>query len=127
MSWVCSSSLVRHRQQDYYAQLARADAASDCSGFIEFMLQAIADSLEEAIATETRVETQVKTRVGPGQRTPDQILTLLRGQPELTLAEVADFIGRALSTVERAAARLPSEGRPRHVGPIGRACGRERG
>src|SRR3546814_5285272 len=80
-------------------------------------LQAIADSLEEAIATETRVETQVKTRVGPGQRTPDQILTLLRGQPELTLAGVADFIGRALSTVERAAARLQSEGRLRHVGP----------
>src|SRR3546814_17057819 len=81
------------------------------------MLQAIADSLEEAIATETRVETQVKTRVGPGQRTPDQILTLLRGQPELTLAEVADFIGRALSTVARAAARLQSEGRIRQVGP----------
>src|SRR3546814_19474202 len=117
LAWLPVETVVRHRQQDYYAQLARADAASDCSGFIEFMLQAIADSLEEAIATETRVETQVKTRVGPGQRTPDQILTLLRGQPELTLAEVADFIGRALSTVERAAARLQSEGRLRHVGP----------
>ena len=35
----------------------------------------------------------------------------------LTLADVADFIGRALSTVERAAARLQSEGRLRHVGP----------
>src|SRR3546814_3760719 len=38
----------------------------------EFMLQAIADSLEEAIATETRVETQVKTRVGQGQPHSDQ-------------------------------------------------------
>src|SRR3546814_19350441 len=78
-------------------------------------LQAIADSLEEAIATETRVETQVKTRVGPGQRTPDQILTLLRGQPERTPEEVADFIGRALSTVMRPGARLPSESRLRHA------------
>src|SRR3546814_16104054 len=67
LAWLPVETVVRHRQQDYYAQLARADAASDCSGFIEFMLQAIADSLEEAIATETRVETQVKTRVGTGQ------------------------------------------------------------
>src|SRR3546814_1754392 len=118
LAWLPVETVVRHRQQDYYAQLARADAASDCSGFIEFMLQAIADSLEEAIATETRVETQVKTRVGPGQRTPDQILTLLRGQPELTLAEVADFIGRALSTVERAAARLQSERSEEHTSEL---------
>lgn len=38
LAWLPVETVVRNRQQDYYAQLARADAASDCSGFIEFML-----------------------------------------------------------------------------------------
>ena len=81
------------------------------------MLQAIVDSLGEAIDAEARVETQVRTRVQPKARTPEQILPLLREQPELSLAEVAGAIGRAVSTVERAAARLQAEGRLHHVGP----------
>lgn len=117
LAWLPVETVVGHRQQDYYAQLARADARSDCSGFIEFMLQAIADSLQQAIAAGTRVETRVKTRVQSKPRTPEQILSLLREQPELSLAEVARAIGRAVSTVERAAARLQAEGRLHHVGP----------
>ena len=117
LAWLPVETVIRHRQRDYYAQLARADAASDCSGFIEFMLQAIADSLDEAIAAETRVEARVQMRVEKTTRTPERILVLLRGQPELTLSEVARAIGLAPSTVERAAARLQAEGRLRHVGP----------
>ena len=117
LAWLPVETVIRHRQRDYYAQLARADAASDCSGFIEFMLQAIADSLDEAIAAETRVEMQVQMRVEKTTRTPERILVLLRGQSELTLSEVARAIGLAPSTVERAAARLQAEGRLRHVGP----------
>ena len=117
LAWLPVETVIRHRQRDYYAQLARADAASDCSGFIEFMLQAIADSLDEAITAETRVEMRVQTRVEKTTRTPERILVLLRGQPELTLSEVARAIGLAPSTVERAAARLQAEGRLRHVGP----------
>ena len=117
LAWLPVETVIRHRQRDYYAQLARADAASDCSGFIEFMLQAIADSLDEAIAAETRVEARVQMRVEKTTRTPELILVLLRGQSELTLSEVARAIGLAPSTVERAAARLQAEGRLRHVGP----------
>ena len=39
------------------------------------------------------------------------------GHTRPTLADVAAAIGRALSTVERAAARLQADGRLRHVGP----------
>ncbi len=117
LAWLPVETVIRHRQRDYYAQLARADAASDCSGFIEFMLEAIADSLDEAIAAETRVEARVQMRVEKTTRTPERILVLLRGQSELTLSEVARAIGLAPSTVERAAARLQAEGRLRHVGP----------
>ena len=61
--WLPVETVVRHRQKDYYAQLAQADASSDCSGFIDFMLQAIADALREEVATRTRVETREEKRV----------------------------------------------------------------
>ena len=121
LAWLPVETVIRHRQQAYYAQLAQADASGDCSGFIEFMLQAIADSLDEAIAGEVSVETPVETPVqNPLEvphRTPAHILALLRKQPELTLAEIAQGIGRSVRTVERAAAKLQAEGKLRYVGP----------
>lgn len=117
LAWLPVETVIRHRQQDYYAQLARADASSDCSGFIEFMLQAIDDSLDEAIAAEVTVQAPVKTPVERRERTPEQVLSALRRQPELTLAEVAPIIGRSLRTVERAVAKLQAEGRLRYLGP----------
>ena len=117
LAWLPVETVIRHRQQEYYAQLAKADAASDCSGFIEFMLQAIADSSKEAIAAEARVEMRVETRVELRGVTPSRVLAVLKENPELSLAEVATLVGRAVSTVERAVARLQAEGRLRHTGP----------
>lgn len=58
-------------------------------------------------------ETPVETRL----KTPDRIIELLRSDPHMTLAEVADEIGKSLRTVERAAARLVNDGRIRYIGP----------
>jgi len=132
LAWLPVETVIRQRQQDYYAHLARADASADCSGFIEFILAAIADSLREAIVREAPVETPVQTPVENEdqkqrsrpwplppmrERTPDQIVSLLQQQPELTLAEVASAIGRSLRTVERAAAKLQADGKLRYTGP----------
>jgi Fic family protein len=117
LAWLPVETVVRQRQQAYYAALAHADASSDCSGFIEFMLQAIADSLREAIQAPVTVETSVEMTVERGQTTSALVLAALGRQPELTLAEVALQIGRSLRTVERVAAKLQSEGKLRHLGP----------
>ena len=69
-------------------------------------------SLEEKVG-ETPVETRVETRV----ETPDRIIELLQAHPHLTLVEVAARIGKSVSAVERATAKLTSEGRLRRVGP----------
>ncbi len=68
---------------------------------------------EAGTPVKTRVETPVKTRV----ETPHRILELLRASPEMTLADVAAVIGKSLSTVERASAKLVKEARLRYVGP----------
>ena len=62
-------------------------------------------------------EAEVKTRVETRVKTPEKILDVLRENPRLTLAEVADTIGKSTSAVERAAAKLVKESRLRFVGP----------
>lgn len=113
LAWLPVETVIKRRQDDYYAQLAQSDQRGDCSGFIEFMLAAIAESLREAMSAETPVKTPVKTRV----KTDQQILTLLRQQPDLTLAEVAAHLGKSTSTIERAARKLREAGCLRYVGP----------
>lgn len=67
----------------------------------------------EGTPPKTPVETPVKTPV----KTPEQILAALTANPELTLAEIALRIGKSVSAVERAAAKLVKEGLLRFVGP----------
>jgi Fic family protein len=111
-------TVIKNRQQDYYRLLSEADKQADCSLFIEFLLAAIAESLGEAInqqnaSPKARVEEPVKTRV----KTDDQILALLSTHPELSLADVAATIGRSISAVERAVAKLKAQNRLEYEGP----------
>jgi len=46
------SSRWQQQQAEYYQMLSLADQSADCSGFIEFMLNAIRVSLQQAVATE---------------------------------------------------------------------------
>jgi ATP-dependent DNA helicase RecG len=71
----------------------------------------------EYLAVATTVETPVETRVEAPVKTPEQILAALAATPEMTLAELAVSIGKSLSAVERAAAKLVKEKRLRFVGP----------
>ena len=111
-------TVIKHRQQTYYQLLTESDQKSDCSAFIEFLLQAIEDSLQEAINTQpdtekTRVQMRVQTRV----QTPELILALLREHPQMSLADVAQQIEKSVSTVERAVAKLKKQGRLAFIGP----------
>lgn len=50
-------------------------------------------------------------------KTPVEIIRLLQENPNLTLAEIAVEIGKSLSAVERASARLIKAGHLKYVGP----------
>jgi len=58
---------------------------------------------------ENSEETLDKKRVETRVKTPDVIVVLLREKPNLTLAEIATHIGKDVSTVERAIAKLKSD------------------
>jgi len=63
------------------------------------------------------VKTSVETTVEMTVKKPERVLEELEANPRLTLAEVADMIGKSVRTVERASAKLVREGRLRYVGP----------
>ena len=105
LAYLPVETVVKSRQSDYYRVLGEADLAGDCACFILFMLDAIAEALEQAINSQTRV------------KTPEQILQLLLEQPTLSLADVAARLGKSTSAVERAAGKLQEQGRLRFVGP----------
>ena len=58
-------------------------------------------------------KTPVKTPV----KTPEAILSVLIENSSLTLAEVAERIGKSVRAVERAAAKLSDQGKLQYVGP----------
>lgn len=115
-AWLPVESLVHQQQAAYYQALNDSTKASDSAPFIQFMLGCIHDAISKAGA-KTPVEVPVEVPVQKAAKTPQQILALLRQQPELTLAEVAQAIGRSLRTVERAAAKLQADGKLRYDGP----------
>lgn len=127
MAFLPVETVIKSRQELYYHQLSQADRHSDCTAFIEFLLEALRDALTEAIAdqrttdvepsTDMRVETRVEMKVETRVKTPEQILAVLAETPTLTQKEVALRIGKSASTVERAVAALVKAGRLRFVGP----------
>lgn len=118
-------TVIKRRQADYYRLLGEADQAGDCTAFIGFLLEAIADALQQAMTDtgagthdgRTPAEAPVETPVQTPGRTPERILAVLAAHPACTLAEVATAVGKSLRAVERAVARLQQQGRLRFVGP----------
>ncbi len=119
MAYLPVETVIKHRQAAYYQALGEADQAADCTDFIAFMLDAIHESLAEAMGVEAGepVKTPVKTPVETTVKTPERILDALAADPTLSLAAVAAEIGRSLRAVERAAATLQVDGKLQHTGP----------
>lgn len=87
LAYLPVETVIKSRQDEYSQAFREADQAADCSSFIDFLLQALSDSLNEAISTsKMRLEMKVKTRV----QTPDKILKLLADDSTLSLVDVAE-------------------------------------
>lgn len=111
-------TVIKHRQHTYYTLLTESDQKSDCSAFIEFLLQAIEDSLQEAIHIQLDTEdVSVQTPVKMSVQTPTLVLQHLNANPNMTLSEVAQLIGKSVRSVERAVAKLKQQGKLEFIGP----------
>ncbi len=116
-AWMPIETLVHHNQALYYQALQDSHADGlDCRPFVDFMLDAIANSLYKYIdiATETRADVGVNVGVNVGVK--EQILDYLKQQPALSAKELAALLNKASRTVERYLKELREQGRLRRVG-----------
>jgi ATP-dependent DNA helicase RecG len=73
------------------------------------MPEHVPNTVSEPILRNPPVKTPVKT--------PVKILQFLKEKPDLSLPELAALIGKSVSAVERASAKLVKAGKLRRIGP----------
>ncbi|RLP10747.1 Fic family protein [Propionibacterium australiense] len=98
LAWLPIETVIRDRQQGYYAALARSNAEGSCEEFVAFMLTVIRDALLPYTTT-------------PPDGREDQALALLASNPGATIADLADHLGCSRRTAERIVAGLRASGR----------------
>ena len=117
-AWMPTETLIRQRQQGYCQALqASREPEIDAAVFIDYMLGVIGASLT---AYETRARSEVDdvgVNVGANVGVTEAILLLLRVEPTLSAAAIADRLGRTSRTIERHLTGLKAAGRVRREGP----------
>lgn len=98
LAYLPIESLIKSRQQDYYTALEKSDKNADCSVFIEFMLTAIRDELNDGINDGIKLSETDKT-----------VLKEIKKNPELTAQQLTGIIQRSLRTLERSIKKLKDQ------------------
>lgn len=114
-------TVVHHNQAPYYKALqdSHARAQVDCRPFIDFMLDAIANSLYKYIdiATQTVVDVPANVLMNvPVNELSDKILVSVRANPKVTAQKLALALGVTDKTIKRHLKALREQGRIQRVG-----------
>lgn len=116
-AWMPTETLIRQQQQGYYQALqASREPEIDAAVFIDYMLGVISASLT---AYEKRARSEVDSvgvNVGANVGVNDAIVLLLRAEPTLSAAAIADRLGKTSRTIERHLTALKAVGRVRREG-----------
>lgn len=112
--WMPIETLVHYNQALYYKALQDSHTGGpDCRPFIDFMLEAIANSLYKYI--DIAIETangEAPTNVG----VKGEILNCLRKEPSLSARELAPLLNKTSRTVERHLKELREQGKIKRIG-----------
>jgi Fic family protein len=113
-AWMPVETMVHNNQALYYKALQDSNNNGiDCRPFIDFMLDAVTNSLYKYvdIATETAAkEPGVGVNVGVNVGLKADIINKLREQPTLSAKELASLLKRSTRTIERHIRELREEG-----------------
>ncbi|KMJ45855.1 cell division protein Fic [Xenorhabdus khoisanae] len=109
LAWLPVETLIHHQQQAYYQVLRECDRTSDCTLFIDFMLEKLAEALKESLCVQKNsVAMSVKTSVEmsvenlqPLNATSQKILSVIALHPVITITQLADELGVSRRTIER--------------------------
>jgi Uncharacterized conserved protein len=114
-------SVIKQHQQDYYAALRQSDKASNSTAFIEFMLHAILATLHQNESENATLNATVNATLNSeinldSLKTPEAIIALIQQNPKITRKEMAERIGKNLSTIARAIKKLRQQNKLKRIG-----------
>lgn len=109
LAYLPVETVICHQQAEYYAALRASDKASDATGFIEYMLQALLTAMQEVVLAQfSEAEAsswhQVGTKLGLNT---DQIKVLEHIKGVMSLLELMDILKRSDRTKFRQQILIP--------------------
>ena len=96
--WLPIESVVYQRQQGYYHALASSNQANDATAFVEFMLEAIFEALQDYQPLSKQAEKNLKPRE---QAIFDQLLSYFESQSSITNVQMQAVTGLSQATCRR--------------------------
>lgn len=111
LGWLPVESTIRERQKGYYAALAKSDAAGSSEAFVEFMLEAIRDTLLP-YAKPSGAQDIARKRA----------LAYFESTPKGNISALAAELGCSKRTAERIVSGLKESGALKRIGSARGGC-----
>ncbi|MDR3365227.1 MAG: Fic family protein [Clostridiales Family XIII bacterium] len=125
-AWIPMESVVYEKRPEYYDALHAGQQTDNSSGFIEFTLSALLDSItvqakhqDELIATQTSTQDEFGEKFGEKfgeNQTQAKILSLMRSNPKISAKAIGEAIGMTTRGVEKSIGLLKNIGAVERVG-----------
>jgi len=100
-------NMVYKRQAEYYAAINSSNTVGNATPFLEFMLEAIKDTVHDAQRGSEK----------SSEKSSEKIIGLLRADPAMTIAALAEALSLSTRAVEKALRKLQEAGRVHRIGP----------
>jgi Fic family protein len=97
LAYLPVETVIRNQQSEYYAALSAADQASDATGFVEFMLQALLAAMQEVVLATPHPDSSAPSRHQVGTKlklTSDQLFVFEHMEGEMSLVDLMALLNR---------------------------------
>ncbi|MGJ0514250.1 MAG: Fic family protein [Methylomicrobium sp.] len=97
LAYLPVETVIRNQQSEYYAALSAADKASDATGFVEFMLQALLAAMREVVLATPHPDSSAPSRHQVGTKlklTSDQLFVFEHMEGEMSLVDLMALLNR---------------------------------
>ena len=106
-------SIIRKHQEEYYISIQNCNNAGNSNEFIEFMLKIINEAVDGMIITSNEETTQETTQ----KTTQEKIIELIRKNPNITQAEMAEALDLTRDGIAYNVKILKEKGIIERIGP----------
>lgn len=116
MAFLPVETVIRDNQESYYHALGQSDQSSDCTVFVEFMLEALFRALKAGIKILSPTGVSEKMSEKMSEKNASTTLAALQRSPGLTIAQLAKQLNVSTRTIERHLKSLQKQGLLKRIG-----------